>query len=97
MESNEILEPFVSLPILETRKEKYLALLLAWALSYGYIIVSLFVWTQSNWYIALSSLLLSYIISGIISSKLLHHFVPYSQHEFAYSSKELATWVVSYY
>ena len=94
---NETLELFEPVPALETNREKLYALLISLGLSYGYILIALWVWLVSSWYIALSTLLLGYIVSGIVSSKLLHSYVPRKQHEFSYSSKDLAAWIIDYY
>lgn len=94
---NETIELFDALPKLKTKKEKFYAATIALALSYGHIVIALIVWYQSNWYIALSALLLAFLVTGIISSKLLHIYVPQKQHELSYSSKELATWVIVFY
>ena len=93
----ETLELFEPVPVLNNNKEKLLVFLISLSLSYGYIIIALFVWWDTSWYIALSALLLSYIVTGIISSKILHQYVPQRQHEFTYSSKELASWIVAFY
>jgi hypothetical protein len=93
----ETLELFEPVPTLKTTKERLLGSLIAFGLSYGYIIIALLVWWETSWYIALSILLLAYIVTGIISSKILHLYVPYKQHEFSYSSKDLAAWVIEYY
>jgi len=94
---NDTIELFEPIPKLRTRKEKLYARLIALGLSYGYIILALLVWTQSNWYIALSTLLLAFLVTGIISSKLLHLYVPRKQHEFTYGTQELAAWVIGFY
>ena len=94
---NNTIELFDPVPKLKTKKEKFYAMLIALGLSYGYIILALLVWLESNWYIALSTLLLAFLVTGIISSKLLHLYVPRKQHEFSYSSKELASWVIGFY
>lgn len=94
---SDTLELFQPVPKLKTKREKVYAILIALGLSYGHILIALLVWLESNWYIALSTLLLAFVVSGIISSKLLHLYVPRKQHEFSYSSKELAAWVINFY
>lgn len=93
----ETLEPYDKVPKLLTFKEKLFAHSIALILSYAYFLISLIIWWQVNWYMALSTLFLLYIVSGIVSSKLLHLYVPYKQHEFNYSSLELASWMIAFY
>lgn len=93
----ETLELFQPVPKLQGKKEKTFALIIAYTLSYAYLFIALIVWWQTSWYIALSILLLAYIVTGIVSSKILHLYVPPKQHEFNYSPKDLAAWIVSFY
>ena len=93
----DTIELFEAVPPLQTKQEKFYAALMSFGLSYGYFLLALIVWWQSSWYMALSTLLLAYLLTGIISSKLLHMYVPHKQHEFSYSSKDLAAWVIDYY
>jgi len=94
---NDTIELFRPTPKLITKKDRLLALLISIALSYSYILLSLVIWVLSSWYMALSTLLLAYIVTGIVSSKLLHWYVPARQHEFSYSAKDIAAWIIDYY
>ena len=94
---SETLELFEPVPTLRNTKEKTLAGSLTLLLSFGYIIIALLVWIETSWYLALSTLLLGYLVMGIISSKIVHFYVPVRQREFNYSNKELAVWVIAYY
>jgi hypothetical protein len=93
----ETIELFEKTPEVKGLKAKALHLLLSYFLSYGYIIIALITWWQTQWYMALSALLFSYLIIAIIASKLLHSYIPNRQQEFTYSSKDIAAWVIHYY
>lgn len=94
---HDTIELFEEVPALKTTREKFYASLISLSLSYAYYLLTLIIWWQSSWYIALSTLLLAYLLTGIISSKLLHYYIPRKQHEFSYSNKDLAAWIIDYY
>lgn len=82
-------------PTLPTRRCRFMARCLGWALSYGNYALALLVWWKSDWFIAIGSLLLGFIIFGIIRSKLLHDSIPPSQSEYPYTDYAIATWYLS--
>jgi len=83
---------YTQTPVLPTKKCKMLRLLLTLFLSYGIYIITASVWLLYNWYYALSVLLLSFVLMGILRSKLLHSSIPKVQQEFTYSDKDIAAW-----
>ncbi|MDO9208235.1 MAG: hypothetical protein Q7T91_08265 [Sulfuricurvum sp.] len=82
-------------PTLPTRRCRFMARLLGWALSYGNYALALLVWWQSDWFIAIGMLLLSFILFGILRSKLRNDSIPASQREYAYDDYAIATWYLS--
>ena len=76
---------------------KILHLLLSGFLSYGIYLITAVVWWQYNWYYALSALLLSFVLMGILRSKLLHSSIPKVQQEFTYSDKDIIGWYLHRY
>ncbi|WP_294892903.1 hypothetical protein [Sulfuricurvum sp. MLSB] len=72
-----------------------MARFLGYALSYGNYIIAILVWTQSDWFIALGSLLLGFIVFGIIRSKLRNDSIPPAQHELSYNDYAIVTWYLS--
>ncbi len=79
-------------PTLPTRKCRLAARALGWGLSYGNYIVALLVWWQSDWFVALGSLLLGVIVFGIIRSKLRNDSIPPAQRETPYNDYAIASW-----
>lgn len=82
-------------PTLPTRKCRFLARTLGWALSYGNYAVALLIGWKSDWFIAIGVLLLGYIIFGILRSKLRNDSIPVSQREYEYTDYAIATWYLS--
>ncbi|PHR57823.1 MAG: hypothetical protein COA44_04940 [Arcobacter sp.] len=83
--------------MLPNKKCKLLRLLLTFFLSYGIYLITACVWYFYNWYYALSALLLSFVLMGILRSKLLHSSIPTAQQEFTYSDKDIAAWYLHRY
>jgi len=76
---------------------KILLFLFSNFLRYGAVIVTLGIWWLYNWYYALSTFLLAFILIGILRSKLLHSSIPKVQQEFTYADKEIAAWYLYRY
>ncbi len=82
-------------PTLPTRQCRMYARLMGYALSYGNYLVASLVWWQSDWFIAIGSLLLGFIVFGIIRSKLRNDSIPIAQREITYTDYAIATWYLS--
>lgn len=82
-------------PTLPTRRCRLYARLMGYVLSYGYYLIAVLVWWKSDWFIAIGSLLLGFIIFGIIRSKLRNDSIPLSQRETPYTDYAIATWYLS--
>lgn len=82
-------------PILPTRQCRFIARVTGWILSYGNYIIALIVWWKSDWFIALGTLLLGFIVFGIIRSKLRNDSIPPAQRETPYTDYAIATWYLS--
>lgn len=82
-------------PTLPTRRCRLIARLLGYGLSYGNYAVAAVVWMQSDGFIAAGSLLLGFIVFGILRSKLRNDSIPPAQRELSYSDYAIATWYLS--
>ncbi|HIC43219.1 MAG TPA: hypothetical protein EYO73_02675 [Sulfurimonas sp.] len=91
------MEMYTQTPILHSKKCKLLALIFRLFLSYGIYLITAGVWFIYNWYYALSALLLSFVLMGILRSKLLHSSIPKVQQEFTYSDKDISAWYLHRY
>ncbi|MFZ2891457.1 hypothetical protein [Sulfuricurvum sp.] len=82
-------------PALPTRQCRFYARMMGYTLSYGNYILALIVWWKSDWFIAIGVLLLSFIVFGIIRSKLRNDSIPPVQRETPYTDYAIATWYLS--
>lgn len=82
-------------PTLPTRQCRFYARMMGYLLSYGNYLFAAFIWWKSDWFIAIGSLLLGFIIFGIIRSKLRNDSIPPAQREIAYNDYAIATWYLS--
>ena len=85
----ELMEPT---PVLRTKKCKFIAMALRFFLQYTSFILAAIAWYFYDYFIAIAALLLSFIIMGIIRSKLSNASIPLSQREFQYNDKGIADW-----
>ncbi|MDQ7043707.1 MAG: hypothetical protein Q9M34_09300 [Sulfurimonas sp.] len=79
-------------PKLTTKKCKIISLMLRIFLQYTSYIVGVLTWYYYDYFIAIALFLLSFIIMGIVRSKLMHSVIPPSQHEYNYNTKGIADW-----
>jgi hypothetical protein len=69
--------------------------MMGYALSYGNYLIALLVWWRSDWFIAMGTMLLGFIVLGIIRSKLRNGSIPPAQRETPYTDYAIATWFLS--
>lgn len=79
-------------PALPRRKCRVAARLLGWGLGYGNYLIALAVWWKNDWFIALGTLLLGFVVFGIIRSGLRNGSIPPAQREYPYNDYAIATW-----
>jgi len=92
---NDFIDERIPTPVLKTKKCRLLALALKLFLQYTTYLVTLIVWYLYDYFIALAALVLSFIIMGIIRSKLQNSAIPPTQREYQYNNEEIATWYIS--
>ena len=88
----DFIEQFQSTPKLHSKKCKMIALILRLFLQFGSGMVALFTWYLYDYFIAIAVLLVSFIVIGIIRSKLRNSVIPPSQREFQYNDQGIADW-----
>ena len=79
-------------PELKTDRCKIVAFLLRVFLQFTSYIVALIVWYAYDYFIAGGIFFLSFIIMGIIRSKLRNSVIPKAQQEYHYNDKGIADW-----
>ena len=85
----ELIEPT---PVLKTKKCKIISFLLRMFLQFTTFITALIAWYIYDYFIAVATLLLTFIIMGIIRSKLRNSVIPVKQNEFQYNDQGIADW-----
>ncbi|MGD9717796.1 MAG: hypothetical protein AB7U24_00980 [Sulfurimonadaceae bacterium] len=91
-ESIRLSEP---VPRIHSKKCRLLSLLLSVMLRYTLFAAPLGVWYFYDFFIALLSLVLLFILTGIARSKLIDGAVPLHQREYQYDDKAIADWYVA--
>jgi putative Mn2+ efflux pump MntP len=79
-------------PKINSKRCKLVALLLRLLLQFTTPFIGLLVWYVYDYFIAIASLLLSFIIMGIVRSKLRNSVIPPKQREYHYNDKGIADW-----
>jgi len=85
----DLIEPT---PKLKTKKCRFVAFLLKLFLKYTTFVAAVIAWYFYDYFIAIATLLLSFIIMGIIRSKLRNSVIPISQSEYHYTDEGIADW-----
>jgi len=85
-----VIEMPQNIPDIKSKKCRFVAFLLEMFLTYIIYIISLVSWYFYDYFIAFLILLLSFIIIGIIRSKIRNIVIPQIQSEYLYSDKDIA-------
>ena len=88
----DLIEPT---PTLSSKKCKAIALGIKIFLQFTTVLVGLVVWYTYDYFIAIATALLSFIVMGIVLSKIRNSVIPPNQREFQYNDKAIADWYVA--
>jgi len=89
---NKIIDMIEETPQLDTKRCKLISLCIMIFLRFSMYLVGLISWYMYDYFIAISTMVLWFIILGIIRSKLRDIAIPPSQKEYQYSDKDIANW-----
>jgi len=89
---NDFLEMIEPTPKIYSKKCKLIAFTIRMFLQFTTITASLLAWYIYDYFIAFFTMVLSFIIVGIIRSKLRNSVIPIKQREYQYSDKGIADW-----
>lgn len=89
---NDFIDLIEPTPKLHSKKCKLVSFLLRLFLQFTTFLVPLIVWYVYDYFIAILTLVLSYIIMGIIRSKLRNAVIPPKQREYQYNDQGIADW-----
>ncbi|WP_415396059.1 hypothetical protein [Sulfurimonas sp. CS5] len=92
---NDFIEMMEPTPKLHSKKCKLISFTIRIFLQFFIYIVALIVWLLFDYFIAIATLLLSFIIMGIIRSKIRNSVIPSKQREYQYSDQGIADWFTS--
>jgi hypothetical protein len=87
-----IIEPT---PKLKQKRCKALAYGIAFGLGFGPYLIAAYIWYRNDLFFAIASLLIAYLVIGIVRSKLRNSAIPLSQQEYHYTDRAIAAWFVS--
>jgi len=92
---NDYIDFIQPTPKLHSKKCKILAFLMTIFLQFFTFIISIFAWYLYDYFIAIATLMLSFIIIGIIRAKLRNIAIPITQQEYHYNDKSIANWYLA--
>ncbi len=89
---NDYIDMIEPIPILYSKKCKVISFFIKIFLQFSIYIASLVTWFMYDYFIAIAVLLLSFIILGIVRSKIRNSVIPIKQREHQYSDRNIADW-----
>lgn len=89
---NDFIEMMEPTPKLYSKKCRFISFILRIFLQYFIYIISIIVWLMYDYFIAIATLLLSFIIMGIVRSKIRNSVIPIKQIEYQYNDQGIADW-----
>ncbi len=92
---NDYIDLIEPTPKLHSQKCKIISFLLKIFLQFTTVIIGLIVWYIYDYFLAIAALLLSFIIMGIIRSKLRNAVIPPQQREYQYNDQGIADWYIA--
>ena len=93
---NEFINQIEPTPVLSTKKCQLISMLLRLFLQFGGYIIGLLTWYLYDYFIAIGIFFLSFVIIGIIRSKLRNSVIPPTQQEYNYNDKGIADWYTAH-
>jgi len=85
----ELIEPT---PKLNAKRCKLIALLIRVFLQFTTLFIAVLSWYLYDYFIAIALAMLSFIVMGIIRSKIRNSVIPPSQREYQYNDQGIADW-----
>jgi ABC-type dipeptide/oligopeptide/nickel transport system permease subunit len=89
---NDFIDMLEPTPLLKSKKCKIISFILRIFLQFFTYFITFVVWYIYDYFIAFFALMLSFIVIGIIRSKLRNSVIPIKQREYQYSDKGIADW-----
>ncbi|MFA5455472.1 MAG: hypothetical protein WC272_09150 [Sulfurimonas sp.] len=90
--SDNFIDMIEPTPKLHSKRCKIISFILRIFLQFSTYAVTLLVWYMYDYFMAFFALILSFIIMGIVRSKLRNSVIPPNQREYQYNDKGIADW-----
>jgi hypothetical protein len=89
---NDYIDLIEPTPTLHSKKCKLIAFGIRLFLQYAIFLTSALAWYMYDYFVAGATLLISFIIIGIIRSKMRNSVIPLHQREYQYTDEGIAAW-----
>jgi len=89
---NDYIDLIEPTPKLYSKKCKLISFLLGATLQYTTFFAGLIAWYLYDYFIAIATFLLTFIIMGIVRSKIRNSVIPPKQREYQYNDQGIAEW-----
>ena len=89
---NDYIDLIEPTPVLETKKCQIIALLLKYFLQFTPLLTALIAWYMYDYFIAGATLLITFVVIGIVRAKMRNSVIPFSQREYHYNDEGIAKW-----
>ena len=89
---NDYIDLIEPTPKINSKKCQLVSLLLRLFLQFTTFVVGLITWYLYDYFMAIAALLLSFVIMGIVRSKIRNSVIPPSQREYQYNDQGIADW-----
>ncbi|MDA7816559.1 hypothetical protein N9A28_00025 [Sulfurimonas sp.] len=89
---NDFIDMIEQTPKIETQKCKLVSILLWLTLQYSIYVITIIAFYMYDYFIAFLALVLSFIVIGIVRSKIRNSVIPVKQREYHYTDRGIADW-----
>ena len=89
---NDYIDLIEPTPVLHTKKCQFIALFIKLCLQFIPLVTALITWYLYDYFIAGATLLIMFVIVGIIRAKMRNSVIPLSQREYHYNDEGIANW-----
>ena len=89
---NDYIDLIEPTPILHTKKCQFISLIIKLFLQFTPIIAALITWNLYDYFIAGATLLIMFVVVGIVRAKMRNSVIPPSQREYHYNDEGIAKW-----
>jgi len=89
---NDYIDLIQPTPTLTSKKCRFTAFIIRVLLQFSTVTMTLIAWILYDYFIAGATLLISFLIVGIVRSKMRNSVIPLHQREYTYSDDAIAKW-----